>query len=170
MARDDKGQFVPGPQPEIQGGHRPKGSTNVALVDYLHEQRVLMRPTPSIIAGAVRELQLCPRDVRLALVTVDAAMKDRMASLDVEELRGQVFAGLQSIYQRALMVEPVPHLKTALEALGQIVRLFGLDAAERLNVNVSGLDLSQGAITSLQAIKERIAELRAAEDKGPKAN
>ena len=128
---------------------------------FVAERLAELTPDVQIVAEGVQRFQVRPREMRRAVVVTRAAML-HAASPDAEALRAQVFAGLQRIYTKALLLEP-PALRSALDALGQIVRLFGLDAAERVNLAVSGLDLRDGAVTALSKVKERLAELRAAD-------
>jgi hypothetical protein len=111
-----------------------------------------------IVAATVERFQIRGREVRLILRRVRAAMV-KATEVSPEVQKAVMVAQLTTIYRLAIKTRPQPHLGTALTALGQIARLCGLEAAQKVAMQVSGLDLGGDGVLTLPKIEERLRDL-----------
>ncbi len=112
-------------------------------------------PHDTIIATLRDDLGISSRRARRYIDAVLASWTERMTSATLDEQRGELVGLAMSVYREA---RRKGHAKTALAAIDTTARLLGLtrpDAQVAINVLDAG-----GALTSQDAVRERLAELR----------
>jgi hypothetical protein len=139
----------------VAGGQALTRAVGRKRYDFIADRLADLRSDVSIIAEGVELFQITPNQFRRNLKLVRAEIT-RAVDLELPERRAQILLCLERIYSGAMSANP-PHYKVALEALGQIVKLYGLDAPQRVEVT-AGLSPT-GSLTSIAAIRARLEEL-----------